>query len=366
MRTGMISMSLVTVLWVAGESPAAAQSLGTFRWQMQPFCNVVSLAVVQEGASYRLQGTDDQCGAVPTRAAVTGLAFANPNGTIGFGLVVIGSPGGSPTLIDASINIADLSGTWRDSAGRNGNFLFTPGPGTGGSPRPASGGVGAAAVDPAQVQLRTSGVCAAGSAIRGINQDGSVVCEPTGSGDITSVTAGAGLTGGAVAGDAVLAVAFGGTGGASSVARSDHTHAVAQFRVHGNGSLELPAGFRINLTAWSSVAYNDGGGTYDAATGTYTVPVTGVYVVSATAMTSLVPSAGAGTYRFITLHVNDTIVQQTSDAASTTFQHVPITAVLKLNAGDRVVISMIHNLGPGVTLREAGSGDSHFSVTQLR
>src|SRR5262245_48663384 len=105
--------SVVCTLLVT--SLANAQPLGTFKFQLQPYCNVVSLSVTQNGALYRLEGTDDQCGAT-TIAAATGLAFFNPNGTIGFGLTIVATPGGAPVTLDATISASTLSGTWRDSA----------------------------------------------------------------------------------------------------------------------------------------------------------------------------------------------------------------------------------------------------------
>ncbi|MCC7180967.1 MAG: hypothetical protein IT177_21490 [Acidobacteria bacterium] len=118
-------------------SAAGAQPLGTFRWQLQPYCNLIAMSVVQEGGVYRLEGTDDQCGNGRDLASVTGLAFLNPDGTIGFGLTVVTTPGGAPVHIDAEVTLPGLSGSWRDSTGATGTFALSPNRASGGSPRPA-------------------------------------------------------------------------------------------------------------------------------------------------------------------------------------------------------------------------------------
>ncbi len=104
---------------------AGAQPLGSYRWQQQPYCNVLTLNVVQVGVIYQLDGSDDQCGAA-TRAAVVGIAFLNPNGTVGMGLTVVTTPGGTPLHIDATLSLATISGTWRDNTGNTGPFTLTP------------------------------------------------------------------------------------------------------------------------------------------------------------------------------------------------------------------------------------------------
>jgi hypothetical protein len=128
---------------MATAATADAQFLGTFRWQLQPYCNVVSLGVTQNGGTYRIEGTDDQCGAGAHLASAIGTAFPNPDGSIGLGVNIIVAPGGAAVHVDATVSLATLNGTWRDSAGHAGTFTFTPGPGIGGSPRPvpASGSV---------------------------------------------------------------------------------------------------------------------------------------------------------------------------------------------------------------------------------
>jgi hypothetical protein len=135
----MRTFVFVTLLVAAG-SAARAQPIGTFRWQMQPYCNVLALNVTQTGGVYTLDGFDDQCGAA-TVAPLTGTAIPNPNGTIELGLNIVTSPGGAPLHVAVPLSVATLGGTWRDSAGATGNFAFTPGNGTGGSPRPLPGAV---------------------------------------------------------------------------------------------------------------------------------------------------------------------------------------------------------------------------------
>ncbi|HUE90098.1 MAG TPA: hypothetical protein VMO26_28790 [Vicinamibacterales bacterium] len=130
---------LITAIGILMATGSAwAQPLGNFRWQQQPYCNILTLNVVGEGGNYTLDGSDDLCGA-SQKASVNGIAYQNPDGTIGFGLTIVGPPGGA-VHITATINLVTLGGTWSDSNGNTGLFVFTPGAGVPGSARPATFG----------------------------------------------------------------------------------------------------------------------------------------------------------------------------------------------------------------------------------
>ena len=133
-------LALLLALVFLPAARLAAQPMGTFVWQLAPYCNVVSLATTQNGAVYEFEGTDNQCGA-STVATVRGLAVINPNGSVGIGLAIVTSPGGLPVHVQGTIDLGSLGGPWTDDHGNSGTLVFAPSA-PGGSPRPlASAGI---------------------------------------------------------------------------------------------------------------------------------------------------------------------------------------------------------------------------------
>ena len=90
--------------------------------------------------------------------------------------------------------------------------------------------------DTAYLQRRVTGSTPPGQFVRAINADGTVATgvDQIGTGDITAVTAGDGLTGGGTSGAVQLEVQFAGNGASPSVARSDHNHSATNWALAGN------------------------------------------------------------------------------------------------------------------------------------
>jgi hypothetical protein len=129
-RSSSIAVAVLVVLLSAAE--ARGQNLGTFTWQLSPFCNVVTLTAIQDGPTVILSGSDDQCGTVP--APTIGSVALNPDGTAALGLSTI-RPDGVMQTTRANISTADGNGPWVDQDGNSGTFVFSPAA-VSGSPRP--------------------------------------------------------------------------------------------------------------------------------------------------------------------------------------------------------------------------------------
>lgn len=135
--TVVARLVLALVFVVVSSGVTGAQSLGVFRWRLDPFCNVVTLTITQDGGVFTLDGYDDQC-SFPQRAPISGTATLNPDGTVGFGFTIVTAPGGKAVHVDARVSMASLSGPWTDDAGNAGTFTFGAGPASG-TARPSPG-----------------------------------------------------------------------------------------------------------------------------------------------------------------------------------------------------------------------------------
>ncbi len=230
--TTWLTLAATGMVWLAATGDAGAQSLGVFRWQLQPFCNVVTVTVTQSGAVYTLDGYDDQCGA-SQRAPLVGLATPNPDGSVGLGLHIVTVPGGRAVSVDARISLSSLGGRWTDSAGNSGTAVFNGA--AAGQPRPAPtipagaiapGSITASHLSPsvAAAIAATVGTCATGQYLRGVRADGTPLCESVVAQPSTvNVVAGAiGDTSIAIGRDGLPIIAYTSTGEQLHIAKCLH------------------------------------------------------------------------------------------------------------------------------------------------
>lgn len=126
-------VSIAAVLLHGFGPQASAQTLGTFAWQIAPYCNVVNFSVAIDGPSLRLIGFDDQCGAARLPAA--GTATLRADGFYGFTFSVMTTTG-LVSDVAAAISLSSLSGPWSDSSGATGTLVFNPPLPTSGNHRP--------------------------------------------------------------------------------------------------------------------------------------------------------------------------------------------------------------------------------------
>jgi len=173
MRCHVIRLGIVLGCSLLAAVSASAQTVGTFSWQLQPYCNRLTLTVTQQGGQYQLDGTDVDCAGTPS--AARGMALVLADGTVRLGLTLVSATSAAPLSIDATISLQTLGGTWRDSAGNTGTLVY--GANTGGASRPAAtlaaGGV-------------TSAVLADASVTTAKLVDGSVTAQKFAAGGVTS------------------------------------------------------------------------------------------------------------------------------------------------------------------------------------
>ena len=310
----------------------SAQVLGTFPWQMQPFCNVVTMTLTSTPAGgWTLDGSDDQCGAT-NRGSAVGVATFNGGGNVTLNFSIVTAPSGKPVHVSAVVSPATGSGTWTDSAGNAGTFAFFGNtPGLPARPSPASGlppavittteiatgAVGATDINSAEVQARVTGTCPAGQAITGIASDGTVTCVAVASAEVRFK--------------------------ASSLGGQAH---------FGGGT---------SVTTWGTIS-NVGGGTYDATTGIFTVPSAGTYLISAT-----VGLAANGTEtgnRCVYFLLSGQTDGANCKAPSATFESLQFTTVASLAAGAEVLVRVQNNTP--ATFSSSDAGTAVFTVTRLR
>jgi len=116
-------LGLLTAAAALAPAAADAQVLGTFTWQMQPYCNRVSLTLTTTPGGFVLHGVDDRCGAT-VRGSASGAAVFNADGSVSLNFSIASVPAGTIAHVSAGVSPATGQGTWSDDLGHSGTFVF--------------------------------------------------------------------------------------------------------------------------------------------------------------------------------------------------------------------------------------------------
>lgn len=288
---------------VAAAAPAAsAQNIGTFSFALAPYCNNAVLTVTAEGATYRLAGWDDNCGSGNERFPATGTISPNNDGTLHIAFTIVRNNGVPVATSIRNLNLGSFQGAWTDSAGNAGTAgivgLSAPPQPQGQRPAPSStlaansvstvnivdGSVNATDVNPAQVQWRVSGSCPVGQAVRGVNQDGTVVCGAAGTPTILATELG---IGGAFSTCTSFASLDFGTVPAGTLSCNATVHALFNHTTATASRLEFDVETTAAVCGGSQVSVYEVPGEFPSVTGhDVTVPVHRSIAVAAGALTA--------------------------------------------------------------------------------
>lgn len=324
-------------------APTAAQSVfGTHTWQLQPYCNIVTLTLSPSPGGAQVAGFDNLCGA-SNQASAVGMASLNAANQVTLNFSIVTAPAGRPVHVTAVVDVRSGGGVWTDSAGNTGTMLY--GRSTGGlPPRPipvtqlgpdvistleiAPNAVGAADINTAEVQIRVSGSCAPGQAMTGINANGTVVC--------------AAITGGS--GGPAVAFKAGG---------------------HGSSGNYLPNVVYTDVV-WTGATFNTGGGTFNGTA--YTAPAAGLYLLTTEVRVSGFQTTGTycGGFR-----VNGAVVGLTCNkyiaSSSIDTDNISTSTTVQLAAGDVVTVVVLPLMGGnGLTIMGSHPSEANFTVTRLQ
>lgn len=109
-------------LFCISATSASAQIFGTFSWQMQPYCNSVTLSLITMPTGFTVEGIDNQCGG-PNKGSVVGTAAFNATGNLVLNFTVV-LPSTRSSQVTAFVSPATGEGTWTDGNGYAGTFKF--------------------------------------------------------------------------------------------------------------------------------------------------------------------------------------------------------------------------------------------------